>query len=247
MLNLLATRWGRLAAFFMLYVTEGIPLGFTATAIASEMRRRGVGAEAIGGFVATLYLPWAFKWAAGPIVDLFYVDRVGRRRGWILMCQLGMSLTLLAAMPIDFAARLQLFTIVILAHNCFSAVQDVAIDALAVSVVPARERGLANGVMFAGAYAGNGIGGAGVLFLAPFVGFNATVPFVIGALLAMMVLVALTVKGPRPPPLARLAGVTGSSPDRARLLSAALEVRSYAVTAAKAMVGSRGALAGLVF
>ena len=72
-----------------------------------------------------------------------------------------MALTLLAAMPIDFAARLQLFTIVILAHNCFSAVQDVAIDALAVSVVPQRERGLANGVMFAGAYAGNGIGGAG--------------------------------------------------------------------------------------
>ena len=29
--NLLATRRGRLAAFFFLYITEGIPLGFTAT------------------------------------------------------------------------------------------------------------------------------------------------------------------------------------------------------------------------
>ena len=33
--NLLATRKGRLTAFFLLYVTEGIPLGFTATAIAA--------------------------------------------------------------------------------------------------------------------------------------------------------------------------------------------------------------------
>jgi hypothetical protein len=30
--NLLATKTGRQAAFFLLYVTEGIPLGFTATA-----------------------------------------------------------------------------------------------------------------------------------------------------------------------------------------------------------------------
>lgn len=37
--DLLATRRGRLTAFFPLYVTEGIPLGFTATAVATQMRR----------------------------------------------------------------------------------------------------------------------------------------------------------------------------------------------------------------
>ena len=46
MFNLLATRRGRLAAFFLLYVTEGIPLGFTATAIATYMRKRGLGPAA---------------------------------------------------------------------------------------------------------------------------------------------------------------------------------------------------------
>ena len=41
--NLLATRNGRLATFFALYLTEGIPLGFTATAVATQMRRQGLG------------------------------------------------------------------------------------------------------------------------------------------------------------------------------------------------------------
>ena len=64
--DLLATKNGRLATFFLLYVTEGIPLGFTATAIATQMRRGGLGPAEIGAFVGSLYLPWAFKWIAGP-------------------------------------------------------------------------------------------------------------------------------------------------------------------------------------
>jgi PAT family beta-lactamase induction signal transducer AmpG len=44
----LASRNGRLAAFFALYMTEGIPLGFTATAIATQMRRQGLGPAEIG-------------------------------------------------------------------------------------------------------------------------------------------------------------------------------------------------------
>src|SRR5436190_18031119 len=149
--NLLATRWGRLAAFFALYLTEGIPLGFTATAIATQMRRQGLGPEAIGAFVGSLYLPWAFKWIAGPIVDTFSSDRFGRRRTWIILMQIGMMATLLFALPIDYTKQLSLFTMIILVHNAFCATQDVAIDALAVNVLHEDERGTANGFMFAGA------------------------------------------------------------------------------------------------
>ena len=119
--DLLASRKGRLTAFFLLYVTEGIPLGFTATAIAAQMRRQGLGPAAIGAFVGSLYLPWAFKWAVGPFVDIFSSDRFGRRRTWIFMMQLGMCATLLIAMGVDFVNQLALFTAVIFVHNAFGA------------------------------------------------------------------------------------------------------------------------------
>src|SRR5262245_37116000 len=142
--NLLSTRVGRLAAFFFLYVTEGIPLGFAATAVATQMRRQDVGPAAIGAFVAAYYLPWAFRWAMGPFVDVFSSNRWGRRRGWIVGTQIVMALTLLGAVFIKLPEQLWLFTIVLLIHNTFGATQDVAIDALACNTLRDDERGLAN-------------------------------------------------------------------------------------------------------
>ena len=65
----LATRSSRRLTFFLLYVSEGIPLGFTATVIATHMRRDGLDPDVIGWYVGSLYLPWAFKWLFGPVVD----------------------------------------------------------------------------------------------------------------------------------------------------------------------------------
>ena len=170
--NPLASRTGRLAAFFALYLTEGIPLGFTATAIATQMRRQGLGPAEIGAFVGSLYMPWAFKWMVGPFVDVFSSDRFGRRRLWIVIAQAFMVITLMVALPVNFTTELKLFTFIILIHNAFSATQDVAIDALAVNVLHEGERGLANGLMFGGAYLGQAVGGSGVLFLAPLIGLD---------------------------------------------------------------------------
>src|SRR5687767_4254823 len=102
MRDLLATRRGRLISFFLLYVTEGIPLGVTAVAIATQMRRRGLSTAEIGLFVASLYLPWGWKWIAGPFVDLIGSRRLGRRRVWIVAMQTLMTLTMLAAVNVDF-------------------------------------------------------------------------------------------------------------------------------------------------
>jgi len=90
------------------------------------------------------------------------------------MMQLGMVATLVVAMPVNIVTELGLFTLIILVHNAFGATQDVAIDALAVNVLPEGERGLANVFMFAGASIGQAIGGSGVLFLTSVVPFNAT-------------------------------------------------------------------------
>ena len=163
--NLLASRWGRLTAFFFLYVTEGIPYGFATTAIVSHLRDQGHTEKELGYFSGVILLPWAFKWAVGPFVDLIYSDRLGRRRGWIVGCQLLMAVSLLACIPIDTSGGLYALTIVLTIHNCFSATQDVAIDALACGTLKSDERGLANGLMFSGAYAGQMVGASVVLHL----------------------------------------------------------------------------------
>jgi PAT family beta-lactamase induction signal transducer AmpG len=236
--DLLATKPGRLAAFFLLYVTEGIPLGFTATAVATQMRRQGLGPAEIGAFVGSLYAPWGLKWAAGPIVDTLTVSRFGRRRFWIILTQLMMMATLLVAMRVDFVHQLKLFTAVVFVHNLFGATQDVAIDALAVNVLPEDERGTANGFMFSGAYVGQAIGGSGVLFLTPVMGFQNTFYVVCAWIACVTLFVALPLREPVVPRLK----VAGSA-----LGNAAKEIGAFVRDAGRAFVGTRAALVGVLF
>jgi PAT family beta-lactamase induction signal transducer AmpG len=236
--NPLASRSGRLTAFFALYMTEGIPLGFTATAIATQMRRQGLGPEAIGAFVASLYLPWAFKWVVGPFVDVFSSDRFGRRRTWIVIAQAFMVITLMVALPVNFTADLKLFTLIILIHNAFSATQDVAIDALAVNVLHEDERGIANGLMFGGAYLGQAVGGSGVLFLAPVIGFTNTYYFVAACILLVSVVIALPMREP--------AGAPRPTQVGSALGAALREVKQFVVDAYRAFTGSRAAWVGVI-
>jgi len=237
--NLLATRPGRLLAFFFLYLTEGIPLGFTAVAIATQMRRQGLGPAEIGTFVGTLYLPWAFKWVMGPFVDVISSDRFGRRRTWIVLTQAMMTVMLLVAMPVNFTTELKLFTFVIMGHNFFCATQDVAIDALACNVLSEQERGLANGLMFGGAYLGQAIGGAGVLFLIPYTGMPATYVFVAAVILSVTLFVVLPMKEPRRAARPEVAG--------SKLKAVGRELGQFARDAYRAFTGSRAAWVGVIF
>lgn len=237
--NLLASKNGRLAAFFLLYVTEGIPLGFAATAVATRLRRLDVGPAEIGAFVGSFYLPWAFKWAFGPVIDVFASERLGRRRGWILLTQVIMALTLLSTVLLDLPQQLGLFTIILLVHNSFGAMQDVAIDALACSTLHEDERGLANGMMFAGAMIGSMLGGSGVLYLSGITGFQSTFFFVAGAILAVTAFVVLPM---REAPGPARAAVVGS-----KLAQAGREMQAFAVDSFKSFLGSPGAFNGLWF
>tara|TARA_R110002072_G_C7978996_1_gene536038 strand:+ start:23756 stop:25288 length:1533 start_codon:yes stop_codon:yes gene_type:complete len=246
--NLLASKWGRLIAFFCLYVTEGIPLGFTATAIATQLRRSGVGPKEIGFFVGWLYFPWAWKWVMGPVVDLFYSNRLGARRGWIIGMQVMMVATLMFCVPLELnESNLTLLTSIILIHNFFCATQDVAIDALACNTLQPEERGLANGLMFAGQTLGIPLGGACVLYLIDGVSwlpmlqdgipFEQTYFFVAACILAVTILVAIPM---REEPLVRKA----SEGDRVAEMKK--ELTDYLKTAWKSFFGSRVAFAALI-
>jgi len=232
--NWLATSKGRLAAFTLLYVTEGIPLGFCATAVATYMRREGVSVEEMGLFVGALFAPWGVKWLFGPFVDLIGIERLGRRRGWILFAQIMMVLGLMGSVTIDYTTELKLFTMVMVGVNAFCALQDVAIDALAVASLKDEERGIGNGLMFAGAYMGQALGGAAMLWLAGRTGSLTPAFFVVaGMVAAVTVFVVLPMRE------------APSQAPRGSLAEVGAQVLDYVITAAKAMLGSVRGFAAL--
>jgi len=235
----LGTRRSRLASFFFLYVSEGLPSGFAVTAVATQMRRLGVGPAEIGGYVALLYLPWAFKWAVGPLVDTVTSARFGRRRTWIVAMQLLMVVTLLVAMSIDMATRLALFTAVLVAHNAFAATQDVAIDALACEVLPPEERGTVNGFMFGGQAVGTALGGGGALALTAFLPFPSTFLVVASAVAAIGVFVSWRLRETQAVGAA-LAGAGGG------IAAAFSRMRAFVADAWRAFTGSKAASAAVL-
>lgn len=194
--NLLSTRNGRFLTFGLLYVSEGVPYGFTSVAMVAFMRQHGVSLEAIGTFVAALFMPWAFKWAWAPLVDLIKLDRWGGRRAWIIACTTMMLVTLLVTAGIDAQQDFRLLLVLVTLHNIFCATQDVAIDSLAVSTLEVDERARGNGFMFAGQYFGIMLGGGGAVFMSGLFGFHGALAYVAGLLVMNLAFVVLFVHDP---------------------------------------------------
>jgi PAT family beta-lactamase induction signal transducer AmpG len=197
-MNLLKTKTGRLTAFGGLYLSEGLPQGFSGVAMTLEFKRQGMDAAAIGVFAGTILLPWSWKFLIGPLVDNLHFRRFGARKQWIVATQIGMLLTLCLAllkMPQfgdDGAIGLGVFTGLLVLHNVFAASQDVAIDALACSVLKKDERGLANGIMFGAAQAGQAIGGSGVIALKGLLGGFGPASLVVPVLLCGILISVIT-------------------------------------------------------
>jgi PAT family beta-lactamase induction signal transducer AmpG len=256
--NLLNTRRGRLTAFFGLYLSEGLPQGFTGTAVALEFKRMGMSGAAIGTFAAMIMLPWTWKWLAGPLVDNLHFKQFGRRKQWIVFTQVGMILTLMAAIrlfpQVTIGADgsrtfigLALFSAVLLAHNIFSASQDVAIDALACSTLGEHERGITNGLMFAGAQVGATIGGSGVLYLKGWLGFSTASllsPLLLIGILTMVILLIFEHAVSNTTPAA--AAANRENPHHASLAHAVKKISSYLAVVLRVFFLTRRGFLGLV-
>src|SRR5262245_28613941 len=104
----------------------------------------------IGAAMALAYLPWTFpKLIWGAMIDLVPATRFGRRRPFIIVAEFFMGATLLLLLAVDAKRQTPLMNAVLFLHNTFAAIQDVAVDAMAVDVLPEHERGRANSVMWA--------------------------------------------------------------------------------------------------
>jgi PAT family beta-lactamase induction signal transducer AmpG len=194
--NLLDSRRGRLSAFGILYISEGVPYGFTSTAMVAFMRMEGLTLEQIGLFVAALFLPWSFKWLWAPLIDIVRLERYGGRKAWIVFCTIMMIATLTVTSVIDFSEQFDLLLWMIVTNNFFCATQDVAIDSLAVSTLRDEERATGNGYMFGGQYFGIALGGGGAIFVSGLWGFDASLAYVSVLLLANLVFCLMFIQDP---------------------------------------------------
>ncbi len=219
--NILNTRNGRFIAFGLMYVSEGIPSGFTGAAMVTFMRQQGLELAQIGAFAATLLLPWSFKWLWAPAVDIIKLPRYGGRKAWILACTLGMTVTLAITASIDFVENFQLLLVMVFITNLFGATQDVAIDSLAVSALKPDERGRGSGYMFGGQALGKALGGGGAIFVSGLWGLEAALLYVVTLLLLNLAFIARYVADPF---------VEAASTSAKPLAAMASKLKSFAAT-----------------
>lgn len=144
-------RWLRLSCLTLLYAAQGAPEGLLYIAVPAWLAMRGVEAAAIGGYIAIILLPWSLKLVNGFLMDRITFLPMGRRRPWLIGAQAILALTLLAfGLQAPEGHDLTYVTAVGFAVNLAAAFQDVAIDGMAIDVVPDRERAQANGFMWGG-------------------------------------------------------------------------------------------------
>jgi PAT family beta-lactamase induction signal transducer AmpG len=147
-LTLAESRPLRFVSFTVFYIAQGLPFGLVTVALPAYLAERGVSGGVIGGFIGIAMLPWSFKLFAGPVMDRFSYLAMGRRRPWVILAQLGLVLTGVAfAFFPQALENIAMLTALCFALNCFGAAQDVAVDGMAIDVLPPEEHGRANAFM----------------------------------------------------------------------------------------------------
>lgn len=148
-----------LALLSSLYAAQGLPFGFFTLALPVLMREAGWSLTAIG-LLQLLALPWLLKFLWAP-----WVDHHGARRTWLLGLQGCSVVAALTLALLDLGSESRGLLLAVLVFNLLAATQDIVTDGLAVRVLAARERGLANAIQVGAYRLGMILGGGGLLWL----------------------------------------------------------------------------------
>ncbi|WP_174874788.1 AmpG family muropeptide MFS transporter [Vogesella oryzae] len=133
----------RMLMIWVLGFASGLPLALSGTAMQAWLTVDGIDIATIG-FLSLVGLPYTFKFLWAPLMDRFEPPWLGRRRGWLVLTQLGLAATLLAMSALSPASDVQGFALLAVLLSFLSASQDVVIDAYRTDVVTPEERGLAS-------------------------------------------------------------------------------------------------------
>jgi PAT family beta-lactamase induction signal transducer AmpG len=126
-------------------LSSGMPLYVLTQLIPGWLRTEGVDLATIGLFaILTIPYNWKFLWA--PLLDRYRLPFLGRRRGWILLSQLLLLLSIASFSGIDPALDLGAVVWFVAATAFFSATQDIVIDAYRRELLPDDELGTGNSI-----------------------------------------------------------------------------------------------------
>ncbi|MGH1469586.1 MAG: AmpG family muropeptide MFS transporter [Cellvibrionaceae bacterium] len=124
---------------------SGLPYYILASLVPAWLRTEGVGLKEIGLFtLINLPFTWKFFWA--PFMDRFELPFLGLRRGWMLLTQIALLVTITAIPMVDLSISIWSVAYLAFAVAFFSASQDIVLDAYRREILPDEELGFGNSV-----------------------------------------------------------------------------------------------------
>lgn len=165
----------RLFSFFLFYFGQGLPTGITVIALPAWLAANGAPDADVAAVVAMAYLPWSFKWIPAAIFDRYAYLSMGRRRAWLILSQglmvAGFAIAAVLAPGVDDLDTILIATFLIMGG---AASQDVAVDGLAVDILPEIDQGTASAFMFGGQTVSRAVSGAAAGFGLQYYGSQTT-------------------------------------------------------------------------
>ena len=125
--------------------TSGLPLYFLINLIPAWLRTENIDLKTIG-LMSLIGLPFTWKFIWSPVMDAVRPPFLGRRRGWMLVTQIGLLLTLAAYAFLNPHQHLPIIVGLSVAVAFFSASQDIVLDAFRREILSDKELGLGNSI-----------------------------------------------------------------------------------------------------
>ena len=172
--------------------TSGLPLYVVFQLVPAWLRVEGVGLAEIG-FFTLVQMPYIWKFLWSPVMDRYTLPFLGRRRGWMLVTQLAVMMSIATMGFLEPALSIWTVAYLAAAMAFFSASQDIVLDAYRRELLPDVELGLGN-TIHVQAYRLSGlVPGALALILADHMAWHSV--FIVVALFMLVgVILTLSIK-----------------------------------------------------
>jgi len=135
----------RVLVFLPLGFAAGLPYLLTSSTLSAWLTAAGVSLGDIGLY-SIVTLPYSLKLLWAPLLDRFTTPWLGRRRGWIVLFQLALTVTLLLLGATSPRATPLAFAALAVAVTFCAASQDVVVDAYRTDLLGPDERAAGSAV-----------------------------------------------------------------------------------------------------